>query len=109
MSLTLSWLQAQIALAGASGLSIGFTLGLVGGGAGTLAVPLLLYVVKVGDPHLAIGTTAVSIALTALVNLITYARAGLVHWRTGALFATASFAASMKSSIKRWLSRRERF
>lgn len=98
MSLTLSWLQAQIALAGASGLSIGFTLGLVGGGAGTLAVPLLLYVVKVGDPHLAIGTTAVSIALTALVNLITYARAGLVHWRTGALFATAGVMGAFAGS-----------
>lgn len=98
MSLPLPWLQAQIALAGASGLSIGFTLGLVGGGAGMLAVPLLLYVVKIGDPHLAIGTTAVSIALTALVNLVTYARAGLVHWRTGALFAAAGVTGALAGS-----------
>ncbi|TRX19002.1 sulfite exporter TauE/SafE family protein [Trinickia caryophylli] len=101
MTLLLSWLHEQLALAGMCGLSIGFTLGLVGGGAGMLAVPLLLYVVKVGDVHVAIGTTAVSIALTAIVNLVRYARAGLVHWRFGATFAatgvTGAFVGSMWS------------
>ena len=77
-------LQTQIALASLSGLSIGFALGLVGGGAGMLSVPLLLYVVKVDDPHVAIGTTAAAIAATASINLVSYARAGLVRWRTSA-------------------------
>ena len=93
-------LQTQIALAAASGLSIGFALGLVGGGAGTLSVPLLLYVVKVGDPHVAIGTTAAAIAVTALINLIPYARAGLVRWRTSVVFAAAGVGGAFAGS--RW-------
>lgn len=93
-------LQAQIVLAALSGLSIGFALGLIGGGAGTLSVPLLLYVVKVGDPHVAIGTTAAAIAVTALVNLVSYARAGLVRWRTSMVFAAAGVGGAFGGS--RW-------
>lgn len=99
MSMALA-LQTQVALASLSGVSIGFTLGLVGGGAGMLSVPLLLYFVKVGDPHVAIGTTSAAIALTALVNLISYARAGLVRWRTGAVFAAAGVSGAFAGS--RW-------
>lgn len=95
-----SILQTQIVLAALSGLSIGFALGLVGGGAGTLSVPLLLYFVKVGDPHVAIGTTAAAIAVTALVNLISYARAGLVRWRTSGVFAAAGMGGAFAGS--RW-------
>ncbi|WP_116135744.1 sulfite exporter TauE/SafE family protein [Trinickia diaoshuihuensis] len=93
-------LQVQIVLASLSGLSIGFALGLVGGGAGTLSVPLLLYVVKIGDAHVAIGTTAAAIAVTALVNLVSYARAGLVRWRTSAVFAAAGMGGAFGGS--RW-------
>jgi hypothetical protein len=93
-------LQTQIALACVSGLLIGFALGLVGGGAGSLSVPLLLYFVKVGDAHMAIGTTAAAIAATALVNLVSYARAGLVRWRTGAVFAAAGMTGAFAGS--RW-------
>jgi uncharacterized membrane protein YfcA len=99
MSIALT-LQTQIALACLSGLLIGFALGLVGGGAGTLSVPLLLYFVKVGDAHMAIGTTAAAIAATALVNLVSYARAGLVRWRTGAVFAAAGMTGAFAGS--RW-------
>jgi uncharacterized membrane protein YfcA len=99
MSIALT-LQMQIALACVSGLLIGFALGLVGGGAGTLSVPLLLYFVKVGDAHMAIGTTAAAIAATALVNLVSYARAGLVRWRTGAVFAAAGMTGAFAGS--RW-------
>jgi uncharacterized protein len=99
MSIALT-LQTQIALACVSGLLIGFALGLVGGGAGSLSVPLLLYFVKVGDAHMAIGTTAAAIAATALVNLVSYARAGLVRWRTGAVFAAAGMTGAFAGS--RW-------
>ena len=99
MSIALT-LQTQLALALLSGLSIGFALGLVGGGAGMLSVPLLLYVVKVGDPHVAIGTTAAAIAATALVNLVSYARAGLVRWRTSVVFAAAGMSGAFAGS--RW-------
>src|SRR5690606_17692393 len=41
-----------------SGALVGFSLGLIGGGGSILAVPLLLYVVGIPDPHVAIGTSA---------------------------------------------------
>ena len=52
-----------------------------------LAVPLLLYVVGVRDPHLAIGTSALAVAANALANLIPHARAGNVRWWPAAVFA----------------------
>jgi uncharacterized membrane protein YfcA len=45
-------------MAVASGGAVGYSLGLIGGGGSILAVPLLLYVVGVGDAHVAIGTSA---------------------------------------------------
>ena len=39
-----------------SGGAVGFSLGLIGGGGSILAVPFLLYVVGITDPHVAIGT-----------------------------------------------------
>ena len=47
----------QALLAALSGIAVGFTLGLVGGGGSILAVPLMVYVVGVKSPHLAIGTS----------------------------------------------------
>ena len=41
-----------------SGIIVGFSLGLVGGGGSVLAVPLLLYVAGVKDVHVSIGTSA---------------------------------------------------
>jgi len=38
---------------------VGFSLGLVGCGGSILAVPLLIYLVGVSDPHMAIGTSAI--------------------------------------------------
>jgi uncharacterized membrane protein YfcA len=92
MWFAISWLLGQPMLAALSGLSVGFTLGLVGGGAGMLAVPLLLYFVKVGDPHVAVGTTAAALALTAGVNLVRYARAG-------STFALGGIAAAFAGSL----------
>ncbi len=99
MWFAMSWLYGQPMLAALAGLSVGFTLGLVGGGAGMLAVPLLLYFVKVGDTHVAIGTTAAALALTAGVNLVRYARVGLVRWRTGSTFAVGGIAAAFAGSL----------
>ena len=45
----------QLVLGGLSGVLVGFVLGVVGGGGSILAVPLMLYVVGVGDPHLPAG------------------------------------------------------
>jgi len=42
-----------------SGLLVGFSLSMVGGGGSILAVPLMIYVVGVPSAHIAIGTSAV--------------------------------------------------
>ena len=45
---------------------VGFVLALIGGGGSILAVPLLVYVVGVASPHVAIGTSAMAVAVSAL-------------------------------------------
>jgi uncharacterized protein len=74
-------------LAVLSGMLVGFTLGLVGGGGSILAVPLLVYVVGVPSPHVAIGTSAVAVAASAAANLLGHARAGNVKWSCAIVFA----------------------
>lgn len=64
----------QHAFAVASGSLVGFSLALVGGGGSVLAVPLLVYLVGVPAPHIAIGTSALAVAVNAAVNVIP-------HWR----------------------------
>ena len=76
-------------LAVLSGTVVGFSLGLVGGGGSILAVPLLLYVVGVQDPHLAIGTSALAVAASAFANLLAHWRAGTVKWGCAMIFAAA--------------------
>jgi uncharacterized protein len=76
------------ALGAFSGGIVGFTLGLVGGGGSILAVPLIVYLVGVKNPHLAIGTSAFAVALNAAFGLFNHARAGNVKWRCGALYAS---------------------
>jgi uncharacterized membrane protein YfcA len=70
-----------------SGALVGFLLGLLGGGGSILAVPLLLYVVGIADPHVAIGTAAVAVAANAFVNLAQHARQGTVKWPCATAFA----------------------
>ena len=48
----------QLALAALSGGIVALLLTVFGGGGSVLAVPLLLYVVGVRDPHMAIGASA---------------------------------------------------
>jgi uncharacterized membrane protein YfcA len=95
--MTLSYLQ--MALAVLSGTGVGFSLGLIGGGGSILAVPLLVYVVGVSNPHVAIGTSAVAVALNAGLNLIPHARAGNVKWRCASVFAAAGVAGALLGSI----------
>lgn len=96
LMLDISAVQAALSLA--AGSLVGFSLGLVGGGGSILATPLLLYVVGVASPHVAIGTSAVAVALNALVNLVTHARKGNVKWPCGLLFAGAGIAGAWGGS-----------
>ena len=85
--MALSWLQDALAVL--SGGAVGFSLGLIGGGGSILAVPLLLYVVGIGDAHVAIGTSALAVAANAFANLLSHWRAGNVKWSCAATFAVA--------------------
>jgi uncharacterized membrane protein YfcA len=80
---------AQALSAILSGGAVGFSLGLIGGGGSILAVPLLLYVVGVTEPHVAIGTSALAVSVNAFVNFVSHWRAGTVKWSCAAVFAGA--------------------
>lgn len=71
----------------ASGALVGLVLGLLGGGGSILAVPLLLYLVGVKDPHVAIGTSAVAVSASAAINLVLHARKGNIKWPCAIVFA----------------------
>lgn len=79
----------QFLLGALAGSAVGFTLGLVGGGGSILAVPLMVYLVGVQNPHVAIGTSALAVAANAFIGLTNHARKRNVKWRCAAAFATA--------------------
>ncbi|MFY9658860.1 MAG: sulfite exporter TauE/SafE family protein [Methylocystis sp.] len=79
----------QEMLSAASGVLVGVSLGLIGGGGSVLGVPLMVYLVRVSDPHVAIGTSALGVAVNAVLSLAQHARARTVKWRCGAMYATA--------------------
>ena len=81
-----------------SGAAVGFSLGLIGGGGSILAVPLLLYVVGIRDPHVAIGTSALAVSINAFVNLLGHWRAGTVHWPSAALFGVVGVVGAIAGS-----------
>jgi uncharacterized membrane protein YfcA len=89
----------QGALGLASGVLVGFSLGLVGGGGSILAVPLMVYVVGVPDAHVAIGTSAIAVAANAAMNLGNHARGGNVHWSCALVFAAAGILGALGGSI----------
>jgi uncharacterized membrane protein YfcA len=86
------------ALGGGSGVVLGFTLGLVGGGGSILAVPLMVYLVGVKNPHIVIGTSAFAVAINAGIGLLSHARAGNVKWRCGGMYAGAGMIGAILGS-----------
>jgi uncharacterized membrane protein YfcA len=91
-------LGASDLLAIFSGSLVGFILGVIGGGGSILAVPLLVYVVGVKSPHIAIGTSSIAVALSALTNLVDHARRGHVCWPVAILFAISGVAGAALGS-----------
>lgn len=85
----------QLLLGALAGTAVGFTLGLVGGGGSILAVPLMVYLVGVQDPHVAIGTSALAVAANALLGLAGHARKRNVKWRCAATFAAAGVVGAL--------------
>ncbi|MCC8942086.1 sulfite exporter TauE/SafE family protein [Bradyrhizobium sp. Arg68] len=78
---------------------VGFSLGLVGGGGSILAVPLMVYVVGVPEPHVAIGTSAIAVAANAAINLSNHARGGSVIWSCALVFALSGMCGAFGGSI----------
>lgn len=82
-------MNLELMLAPFSGAIVGLVLGLVGGGGSILAVPLLIYVVGLPSIHIAIGTSAVAVAMSAVVNVALHWREGHIKWRCVLVFSTA--------------------
>jgi uncharacterized membrane protein YfcA len=80
------------------GSLVGCTLGLIGGGGSILAVPLLLYVVGIRDPHMAIGTSALAVGTNAAVNLLGHWRLGNVKLPCAFTFAAAGVLGALVGS-----------
>jgi len=88
----------QTGLAIVSGMLVGFTLGLIGGGGSIMATPLLLYVVGL-QPHVAIGTGALAVSVNSFANFAGHARAGNVRWRSAILFAVVGAVGAALGSL----------
>ena len=88
----------QYCLGAVSGSLVGFTLALVGGGGSILAVPLMVYLVGLTNPHIAIGTSAFAVAVNAATGLIGHARAHTVKWRCGGMYASAGVIGALLGS-----------
>ena len=84
----------HLVLAALSGGIVAMLLTVFGGGGSVLAVPLLLYVVGVRDPHMAIGASAAGVSLNALTALAGQTRAGRVRWPCAILFAVVGSTAA---------------
>lgn len=92
-AVTIAAIQALLAIT--CGLGVGFSLGVIGGGGSILAVPLMVYVVGVANPHVAIGTSALAVATNAACNLFPHARARSVKWRCAALYAVTGVVGAL--------------
>ncbi|QXJ31538.1 sulfite exporter TauE/SafE family protein [Saccharolobus shibatae] len=88
----------QYVLSIISGILVGFSLGLIGGGGSILAIPLLLYFVGLangiapGTPeysyitHLTLGTTALAVGINAYINSYMHFKRGNVRVSEGIIF-----------------------
>ncbi len=72
-------------------LTVGISLGLLGGGGSILSVPLLVYVAGF-EAHQATAGSLFVVGVTSVVGLAAHARAGRVRWRTGTIFGLAGMA-----------------
>lgn len=89
----------QYALSVVSGVLVGFSLGLIGGGGSILAVPLFLYFVDLSSlpnsAHIAIGTTALAVGVNAYINSYMHLRKKNIAPRVGAIFAATGLVGSL--------------
>ena len=90
-------------LAGFLALLVGVTLGLLGGGGSILTLPLLVYLVGMEEKQ-GIASSLFVVAVTSMVALLSHAKAGRVHWRTGILFGLVGMAGAFSAGrIAAWI------
>ncbi|CNE55047.1 putative permease [Mycobacterium tuberculosis] len=77
-----------LALTLLAALTVGVSLGLLGGGGSILTVPILVYVAGV-EVKQAIAMSLFVVGVTSLAGVLPHARSGRVRWRTGLLFGAA--------------------
>lgn len=70
-------------------LLFGMLLGMLGGGAGILTVPMLVYVVGI-EPKAAIAMSLLCVGMTSLVGTVFQARSRRVRWKIGTIFSPAA-------------------
>lgn len=83
----------MVALGLALALLIGVTLGVLGGGGSTLAVPVLVYVLGYGAKQ-AIAMSLAMVGTTSLFGALSHWRSGRVRVRTALLFGAVAMAGS---------------
>jgi len=59
----------------------------------------MVYVVGVADAHVAIGTSAIAVAVNAALNLSNHARGGTVRWSCALTFAAAGIIGAFVGAI----------
>ncbi len=74
-----------------SGLVVGLSLGLTGGGGSIFAVPLLIYALGV-EPRTAIGLSLAAVGVTAGFGAVLRAKSGEIEWLPGLVFAVGGMA-----------------
>ncbi|WES63455.1 sulfite exporter TauE/SafE family protein [Microbacter sp. GSS18] len=79
-------------------LLVGVSLGLLGGGGSILTVPILTYVLGM-PPKEAIAASLFVVGTTAIVSVVSHARAGRVAWRTGIIFGLAGMTGAFLGGI----------
>ncbi|ADY01524.1 MAG: sulfite exporter TauE/SafE family protein [Vulcanisaeta sp.] len=97
MTLVITFMQYVLSIV--SGILVGFSLGLIGGGGSILAVPLFLYFVGLDTipdaAHIAIGTTALAVGLNAYINSYMHLKKKNVAPRVGGIFAGVGLVGSL--------------
>lgn len=82
----------------ALGAIVGFLLGFFGGGGSVLAVPALVWVLRL-PPQVAVATSLAVVAPAAALGAFSHARAGNVALRTAAWFGAPAIAAAYVSAL----------
>jgi uncharacterized membrane protein YfcA len=90
--------EIQVVLSIFSGIIVGFSLGLIGGGGSILAIPLLIYLVGYDHPHIVIGTTALAVGVNAYLNLIPHTLKKHVNYKIGVEFTIPGIAGVLAGS-----------